>query len=142
MAKHCRKWEEGRFKAGEKRVLITKWVGRAWLNLHASGPYLPIVKAFQNAGITLPADESQDHLIKIQGLPGYRLVFSLHFQYLIQIYFFLTCVPLTMAFKAVHFLKKNDCVSFKFTLQLILLLKVRNAYHSFDVLTCFEFEPL
>ena len=68
---HLHKWEDGKISSSEKRILITKWVGEAWEVIFKSGKYNPD-KFFEHTGCLLTLDGSEDHLIKIQGLPYYN----------------------------------------------------------------------
>ena len=68
---NLQKWEDGKITASEKRILITKWVGEAWEIIFKSGKYDPD-KFFEHTGCLLTLDGSEDHLIKIQGLPDYK----------------------------------------------------------------------
>ena len=51
---------------------MTKWVGQAWQEISASLQEL-INAVFKSIGISLPADESEDDLVKLCGLPEYRI---------------------------------------------------------------------
>ena len=53
---------------GARRIAITKAVGCAWewLHLEKQGS---IIKAFEQTGISLLPDGSQDHKLLIRGLP-------------------------------------------------------------------------
>ena len=68
---NLQKWEDGKITASEKRILITKWVGETWEIIFKSGKYDPD-KFFEHTGCLLTLDGSEDHLIKIQGLPDYK----------------------------------------------------------------------
>jgi hypothetical protein len=42
---HLEEWEAGKFNVGDRRVLITHWVARAWKRLHEEKKDL-IIKTF------------------------------------------------------------------------------------------------
>lgn len=54
-------------KVGARRVAVTHAVGQAWEWLHAEKQY-SIIKAFEQVGISLPPNGSEDHLLYIRGL--------------------------------------------------------------------------
>ena len=57
---------------GTRRIAITHAVARAWKWLHRERQ-ASIIKCFEQAGISLPADGSQDHKLKIRGLPDFKI---------------------------------------------------------------------
>ena len=63
-------WSSGKPPAWERRVLVTKWLPKAWEpfcnNVH-------IDRMFHNVGTLLAVDGSDDAEILIQGAPGYTL---------------------------------------------------------------------
>jgi len=61
---------DGKVTAGERRVLLTQWVGSAWE--HVSKQTDMSVRSFEESGISLAIDGSQDYLINITGLDGYK----------------------------------------------------------------------
>ena len=60
----------GKFTAGERRILFTKWVGQAWEEL--SQDHTIAMRAFKKCGISVAADGSEDHEINLTGLEEYR----------------------------------------------------------------------
>jgi hypothetical protein len=64
---HEVEWVEGKYSVSQRRVLLTKWVGQAWDDMHAEDGDM-IRKAFKQVGLGLPIDGSQDHEIKIKSL--------------------------------------------------------------------------
>jgi hypothetical protein len=66
------RWVEGRFSVGDRRVLLTKWVGQAWEEMHQEDGDM-IRQAFEQVGLGLPIDGSQDHKIKIKDFPGVQV---------------------------------------------------------------------
>ena len=65
---HERDWVEGKYSVSQRRVLLTKWVGQAWEDMHAEDSDM-IRQAFQQVGLGLPIDGSRDHEIKIKDFP-------------------------------------------------------------------------
>jgi hypothetical protein len=65
---HEVEWVEGRYSVGQRRVLLTKWVGQAWDDMHTEDGDM-IRQAFRQVGLGLPIDGSQDHEIKIKDFP-------------------------------------------------------------------------
>ena len=65
---HFEEWKAGKFNVGDRRVLLTKWVGEAWKKLHEFHKDA-IIETFQNVGLSLPTDGSKDNLLKIRDLP-------------------------------------------------------------------------
>ena len=59
----------GKFTAGERHVLITKWVGQAWEELSQNREMA--VRAFRKCGISVAADGSEDFNININELDDY-----------------------------------------------------------------------
>ena len=57
---------------GERRIAITHAVAHAWSWLHAEKKN-SIIKAFEQTGISLPADGSQDHKLNIRGLLDFQI---------------------------------------------------------------------
>src|SRR5712671_4536918 len=62
---HEVEWVEGKYTVGQRRVLLTKWVGQAWDDIHAEDGDM-IRRAFKQVGLGLPIDGSHDHEIKIK----------------------------------------------------------------------------
>ena len=58
MEENLNKYLNGKFTAGERRVLLTKWVGDAWEEL--SGKKEIAVRAFKKCGISTAADLSDE----------------------------------------------------------------------------------
>ena len=62
----------GKVTAGDRRVLFTKWVRRAWQEI--SRPLKDtVIRSFVKCGIALPISGSRDSEINIDGLPDYRM---------------------------------------------------------------------
>eukprot|EP00794_Sanderia_malayensis_P013638 gene13638-15064_t len=62
------KWQTS-LTAGERRILLTKWVGEAWEKLNTNLSYRK--KLFQKTGLLMTADGSDDELIRPEGFPNY-----------------------------------------------------------------------
>jgi hypothetical protein len=65
---HMDEWEAEKFNVGERRVLLTYWVAKAWKRLHSEYKET-IIKTFQHVGLSLNPDGSQDEKLKIRDLP-------------------------------------------------------------------------
>ena len=61
----------GHLSASEKRILITKFVGAAWEKIFSREDIDPSVY-FQKTGCLLTLDGTEDDLVRIEGLPGYK----------------------------------------------------------------------
>ena len=61
----------GKVSAGDRRVLLTKWVGTAWQEISRRLKYI-IIRSFVKCGIAPPISGSRDSEINIDGLPDYR----------------------------------------------------------------------
>lgn len=72
---HCAKnlsaYVQGTIPAGERRVLLTKWVGQAWAEVSANKEM--IQRTFRKCGISIPIDGSADDDINIEGLADYTV---------------------------------------------------------------------
>src|SRR3984885_28185 len=67
-----RDWVEGKYSVSQRRVLLTKWVGQAWEDMHTEDSDM-IRQAFQQVGLGLPIDGSRDHEIKIKDFPDVQV---------------------------------------------------------------------
>ena len=67
-----REWVEGKYTVSQRRVLLTKWVGQAWEDMHAEDGDM-IRQAFVQVGLGLPIDGSRDHEIKIKDFPDVQV---------------------------------------------------------------------
>ena len=72
MERNSTLWETRHFTVSDRRILMTWIVGEAWDWFHREKSKL-IVKAFQQVGITLPIDGSQDSELRIKGLKGLEI---------------------------------------------------------------------
>jgi hypothetical protein len=62
-------WVEGKYSPGDRRVLVTHWVPKAWNILYIDHKDT-IINTFKNVGISLNLDGSEDHLLSIRDLPN------------------------------------------------------------------------
>ena len=58
--------------AGERRTLITKWLGKAWHKPNTNNPKYR-EKLFYKTGLLMTADGSEDHRIKPEGFENYKV---------------------------------------------------------------------
>ena len=61
----------GKITAGERRVLLSKWVGEAWEELSKNKDM--IERSFKKCGISVAADGSEDFEIHLEGVENYRV---------------------------------------------------------------------
>jgi hypothetical protein len=59
----------GRITASERRILFTKWVGKAWEEISAKKDM--IIRSFKKCGISVAVDGSEDAQINIETLNDY-----------------------------------------------------------------------
>ena len=69
MQDNLERYVQGTFTAGERRVLITKWVGNAWEELSKNENIA--IRAFKKCGVSTAADGSEDFEIHLEGLEDY-----------------------------------------------------------------------
>ncbi|ESZ90371.1 hypothetical protein SBOR_9243 [Sclerotinia borealis F-4128] len=65
-------WKAGKYSTAERRVLLTEWVGKAWVQFHEEYQST-IVKIFRHLGLSLNPDGSEDHELKIRDLPDFEI---------------------------------------------------------------------
>ena len=65
------KYVQGTIPASERRILFTKWVGKAWEELSANTEM--VKRSFLKCGISVPIDGSRDDDINIKDLPDYKV---------------------------------------------------------------------
>ena len=58
--------------AGERRVLFTKWVGKAWQETSRRIKDT-VIRSFVKCGIALPTSGERDNEINIEGIPEYTI---------------------------------------------------------------------
>ena len=64
---HMDKWKEGSYSVGDRRIMITKWVGQAWREFHAEQSHV-IVKTFRKVSLSLTIDGSKDHELHVKDI--------------------------------------------------------------------------
>ena len=62
---------KGQFNASARRVLFTKWVGEAWEDVSANSDM--VIRSFKKTGIALAVDGSEDGVVNIKDLEGYKI---------------------------------------------------------------------
>lgn len=66
-------WLSGEFSVSDRRILITRCVANAWKQFHQCRQH-NIIKTFQNLGLSLPIDGSQDHCLHIKDISAEDLI--------------------------------------------------------------------
>ena len=67
-----RRWyTEGKISASERRVLVTKWVGKAWTEVGSNRDM--VVRSLKKCGISLPLHSSKNGKIHIECIEEYEL---------------------------------------------------------------------
>lgn len=65
-------WKASKFTVSDRRVLLAQWTLEAYNQLHEKYGYL-IVKAFEQVGLSLNPDGSEDWKLKIRDLPDIEI---------------------------------------------------------------------
>ena len=72
---HCAEnltaYVQGTIPAGERRVLLTRWVAQAWEEVSANRDM--VIRSFRKCGISLPIDGTLDSEINLEGIPDYKV---------------------------------------------------------------------
>ena len=63
-----KEWKAGQYSVSDRRVMLTKWVGQAWTELHKDHGEL-IRQTFRRVGLSLAVDGSEDREIKVKDIP-------------------------------------------------------------------------
>ena len=66
---HEAEFKAGKFSVSDRRVLLAGWVLEAYNILHEKYGHL-IIKAFEQVGLSLNPDGSEDWKLKIRDLPS------------------------------------------------------------------------
>jgi hypothetical protein len=66
---HIEQWTAGKYTVGERRIMLTHWVARAWKRLHLEYKDT-IITAFRSVGMSLNPNRSNDIELKIKALDG------------------------------------------------------------------------
>jgi hypothetical protein len=65
---HIEDWQKEKYNIGERRILLTHWVAKAWKRLHLEYKDT-IVKTFRSLGMALNPNGSKDAELKVKGIP-------------------------------------------------------------------------
>jgi hypothetical protein len=65
---HIEDWQKEKYNIGERRILLTHWVAKAWKRLHLEYKDT-IVKTFWSLRIALNPNGSKDAELKVKGIP-------------------------------------------------------------------------
>ena len=65
------RYTEGKLSASERRVLVTKWVGKAWTEVGSNRDM--VVRSFRKWDIYLSLDGSENREIYIESIEEYEL---------------------------------------------------------------------
>jgi hypothetical protein len=66
---HIEDWQREKYNIGERRILLTHWVAKAWKRLHLEYKDT-IVQTFRDLGMALDPNGSEDIELKIKGIPN------------------------------------------------------------------------
>ena len=66
---HIEDQQQEKYNVGERRVLLTFWVAKAWKRLHLEYKDT-IVQTFQALGMALNPNSSKDAELKVKGVPN------------------------------------------------------------------------
>ena len=59
----------GKISASERRILMTKWRGKAWENISRSS----VLRGFKKCGLSTDVDGSENQEVHIEKIPGYQM---------------------------------------------------------------------
>ena len=63
---NLQRYTEGKMSASERRVLVTKWLGKAWKEVGSNRDM--VVRSFKKCGISLSLDGSESREIRIENM--------------------------------------------------------------------------
>ena len=66
---HFEQWNQGKYTVGDRRIMLTQWVGQAWKEFHEESSDV-IRRAFRKLGLSLAIDGSEDDELHVEDLPG------------------------------------------------------------------------
>ena len=66
------RWSKGSYTVGDRWVMLTKWVGQAWRELHTKHASL-IRQTFRKLGLSLAVDGSEDEELSIKDIPNVQV---------------------------------------------------------------------
>jgi hypothetical protein len=71
---YMEEWENHKYTVGERRILVTHWVGQAWREFHKDKKSKElIVKTFEKLGLSLAVDGSQDEKLHVKDMPDIQV---------------------------------------------------------------------
>ena len=71
LEENLQRYTEGKISASERRVLVTKWVAKAWTGVGSNRDM--VVRSFKKCGISLSLDGSKYGEIQIESIEEYEL---------------------------------------------------------------------
>ena len=71
LEENLQRYTEGKISASGRRVLVTKWVGKAWIEVGSNCDM--VVRSFKKCGISLSLDGSENGEIHIESIEEYEL---------------------------------------------------------------------
>ena len=71
LEENLQRYTEGKISASERRVLVTKWVGKVWTEVGSNRDM--VVRSFKKCGISLSLDGSENGEIHIESIEEYEL---------------------------------------------------------------------
>jgi len=66
---HFDEWEAGKWSVGDRRVLLTEWIAKAFERVHLEHKDA-IIACFKSVGLSLAVDSSEDHLLNVRDCPN------------------------------------------------------------------------
>ena len=66
---HFDEWEAGKWSVGDRRVLLTEWVAKAFERVHLEYKDA-IITYFKNISLSLLVNSSENHLLKVWDCPN------------------------------------------------------------------------
>ena len=71
LGENLQQYTEGKISASERRLLVTKWVGKAWVEVGSNRDM--VVRSFKKCVISLSLDGSKNGEIHIESIEEYEL---------------------------------------------------------------------
>ena len=71
LEENLQRYTEGKISAPERRLLVTKWVGKVWTQVDSNRDM--VVRSFKKCGISLSLDGSKNGEIHIESIEEYKL---------------------------------------------------------------------
>ena len=63
---------KSKLRAGQRRVLLTKWVAEAWNEINRNKE--TVIRSLKKSGISLMFDLKENNEINIKGIPDYEML--------------------------------------------------------------------